>query len=207
MVPGAGAGAGHWDFQRGLQHRGHSDALAGAGHYLGLWLAGGVSDYRYFQPGLVAVLVGLEHARLLCQKMLPALDYFLGKISLSLHQRQRLLKLPIFPVTQGESHDDAYASTTSFRRAQDTFWIADLNWLKSKFEGLLPLLDLTGSLFKSSMDNIFDKLSMDSKRLSKSVKKEEQQPNQQVASEVPGDLPEDLVLTNRLRRQSRYIIG
>jgi hypothetical protein len=142
----------------------------------------------------------LDRTRLLRQNMLPALDSFLGKASLSNTQRLRLLPLHIFPVTQGESDDPIPAA--QLLRAEDTFWIADLNFLRSKFEGFLPLLDLTGKLFKSSMQNVFDKLSMDSKRLSQSVWKEVNQPNQGDISEVP-----DPVLSNRLRRQSRYIIG
>ncbi|KIW94340.1 uncharacterized protein Z519_05656 [Cladophialophora bantiana CBS 173.52] len=50
------------------------------------------------------------------------------------------------------------------------------------------------------MDNIFDKLSMDSKRLSRSVEKEETQPKQGVQELDPD-------LTDRLRGQSPYIIG
>jgi hypothetical protein len=143
---------------------------------------------------------GLERTRLLRQKMLPALDSFLGKATLSTTQRQRLLPLHIFPVTQGESND--HTPATELLRAEDTFWIADLNFLRSRFEGFLPLLDVTGELFKSSMHNVFGKLSMISKRLSQSVKREETQPNQGDISEVA-----DRELSNRLRRQSRYIIG
>lgn len=142
----------------------------------------------------------LDRTRLLRQKMLPALDSFLGKASPSMTQRLRLLPLHIFPVTQGESNDPTQAA--QLLRAEDTFWIADLNFLRSKFEGFLPLLDVTGNLFKSSMQNVFGKLSMDSKRLSQSVRKEENQPNQADISGVA-----DPALSNRLRRQSRYIIG
>ena len=145
-------------------------------------------------------MVEVEHTNLLCQKMLPALDSFLSKTRLTTSQRQRLLGFHIFPVTQSEFND--HTPTTRFLRAQDAFWIADLNWLKLKFDGILPLLDMTGDLFKTPINNVFDKLSMDSKRLSKSVEKDENQPNQQQPSEVP-----DQALTNRLRRQSRYIIG
>ena len=117
----------------------------------------------------------LDRTRLLQQNVLPALDSFLAKASLSVIQRRRLLPLHIFPVTQGESSDPTQAA--QLLRAEDKFWIADLNFLKSKFEGFLPLLDVTGNLFKSSMRNVFGKLSMDSKRLSQSVWKEENQSN------------------------------
>ncbi|KIW35069.1 uncharacterized protein PV07_01789 [Cladophialophora immunda] len=142
----------------------------------------------------------LDRTRLLRQNMLPALDSFLGKASLSMTQRRRLLPLHIFPVTQVGSNDPTQAA--QLLRAEDTFWIADLNFLKSKFEGFLPLLDITEKLFKSSIHNVFKNLSMDSKRLSLSVRKEENQPNQGDISEVA-----DPALSNRLRRQSRYIIG
>lgn len=142
----------------------------------------------------------LDRTRLLRQNLLPALDSFLGKASLSMAQRLRLLPLHIFPIIRGESNDPAQAA--QLLRAEDTFWIADLSFLRSKFEGFLPLLDVTGKLFKSPMHNVFGKLSMDSKRLSQSVRKEEEQPNQGDISEVP-----DHALISRLRRQSRYIIG
>ena len=142
----------------------------------------------------------LDRTKLLRQNMLPALDSFLGKASLPITQRQRLLRLHIFPVTQGESDNPTQAA--QLLRAEDTFWIADLKSLRSKFERILPLLDVTGKLFKSSLHNVFGKLSMDSKRLSKSVKREENQPSQDDISEVA-----DPALSNRLRRQSRYIIG
>lgn len=142
----------------------------------------------------------LDRTKLLRQSMLPALDSFLGKATLSMTQKLRLLPLHIFPVTQDGSDDLTQAA--QLLRAEDAFWIADLNYVRSKFEGFLPLLDITGKLFKSSMDNVFGKLSMDSKRLSQCVKKEENQPNQDATSPVP-----DHALTNRLRRQSRYIIG
>ncbi|KIW17396.1 hypothetical protein PV08_04590 [Exophiala spinifera] len=150
---------------------------------------------------LVSELEGIESTRkldrttILRQKMLPALDSFLGKASLSTTQRLRLLPLHIFPVPQGES-------PAQLLRAEDTFWIADLNVLRSKFEGLLPLLDVTGNLSEPSLQNVFGKLSMDSKRLSQSARKEEIQLNQGDVSEVA-----DPALTIRLRRQSRYIIS
>jgi hypothetical protein len=143
---------------------------------------------------------GPDRTRLLRQKMLPALDSFLGKASLSTTQKQRLLPLHIFPVTQGESNDPA--DKVQLLRAEDTFWIADLNFLRSKFEGFLPLLDVTGKHFKSPMHNVFGKLSMNSKRLSQSVKKEVNQPKHGDISELPYR-----ALSNRLRKQSRYIIG
>lgn len=142
----------------------------------------------------------LDRTRLLRQNMLPALDSLLGKASPSTTQRRQLLLLHIFPVTQPESNDPIQAA--QLLRAKDTFWIADLNFLKSKFEGFLPLLDVTGKLFKSSIDNVFGKLSMDSKRLSLSVRKEQDKLKEGDKSEVP-----DHALCNRLRRQGRYIIG
>lgn len=142
----------------------------------------------------------LDQIRLLRQNMLPALDTFLSKASLSATQRSKLLGLHIFPTTHGDPDDPA--QPIKLLRAEDTFWIADLNFLRSKFQGFVPLLDVTGKLFKSSMRNIFAKLSMDSKLLSRCVQKEENQPDQDDTREVA-----DSALTNRLRRQSRYIIG
>ena len=71
-----------------------------------------------------------DQSQLFRQNMLPALDSFLGKASLSTTQRQRLLPLHIFPVTQGGSNDPTQAA--QLLRAGDTFWIADLNFLKYK---------------------------------------------------------------------------
>lgn len=142
----------------------------------------------------------LDQIRLLRQKMLPALESFLSKASLSAIQRSKLLGLHIFPTTHGDPDD--LAQPVKLLRAQDTFWIADLNFLRAKFEGVVPLLDVTGKLFKSSMRNVFGKLSMDSKLLSLCVQKEENQPDQDDTRELA-----DPALTNRLRRQSRYIIG
>lgn len=139
----------------------------------------------------------VDRADVLRQEMLPALDSFLNKSSLSESQRRSLLSARIFPVTQTELNTPALV--TRFCRGDDKFWIADMNYLKLKFEGVLPLLDITGGLFKSSIDNVFQKLSTDHKKLSNTVQREQiHQGNSQML---------DHALTGRLQRQSQYIIA
>lgn len=139
----------------------------------------------------------IERVKSLRHDILPALDTFLVKMTPSAAQKTALLAARIFPI-KPENSNDLFAVKTTFCRAVDRFWIADMKWLKARFEGVLPLLDVTEDE-KSSVDNIFQKLSMDQKRLSKSVQTEQIRHG--------GSQVLDSALTARLRRQSPYLIG
>ena len=114
-----------------------------------------------------------EDRYLILQQQLIALDGFLKKVEPSWTQKSTLKELRILPCLKPNTvgtQQELFLTATTDR----DFWIADISFLKSKFENVAPLINCTGG--KESLpvlQNLFDVLGLLNRRLTACVKSEE----------------------------------
>ncbi|KAF7504974.1 hypothetical protein GJ744_001555 [Endocarpon pusillum] len=131
------------------------------------------------------------------RSLLPALDRLSSKSYVAYTREVRLKAIKMFPVSVYEENDEPIAAHLA--AAHERFWIADIPSLKSKFQGLVSLLDTSGIGTPKALVNVFRILGMDDKKLSVVVRKQES---------YEGDAPTlDRELTSRLQKQVPYILG
>ena len=131
------------------------------------------------------------------RSLLPALDRLLSKSDVSYAQELRLETIKMFPVSVYEVDGGTVAAYLA--AAHERFWIADIPSLKSKFQGLVPLLDTSGIGTPQALVNVFRVLGMCYKKLSAVVRKE------QSYEGVVRTL--DRELTSQLQKRVPYILG